>query len=922
MTIFDFGNGVPECFTTDGGSLSVTNLMVKQGTGSLRWDFSKGDKLIVNADIGYRKLVPDGRDFRVYVFGMYLFGFGAEGSLHVAFCKDGIEQTGFDAELGFKNWRSVTACYDRDMTGDACEGMNSMVITANATGSLLFSEIVTEGRVDHRHILRSYQAPFINNDEIVLKKDWQVARKYAHIKTDEKTVECIKKRALNYIASEFSKEIPDTFEKLLEKTKDFDIHKNELGITGKRVEWYNQRRIVEDSPLRDEPFISLRVVTNLMQNIAVYYLKTKDKRAADLYMDILEYVMVQGLVEGSSFGTHKILDYGVRPFYTSAMAMHDVIESRGLTDEVTSSMLWFLHAWQKGFTDGVAMRKASSDDLFNSARGLLFAILMLKDNQKQCQLLAAFSNWVSASLEYRPGLMGMFKEDGCVFHHHGHYIGYAKGGLTGLTPIAYMLSGTQFELSDEAYSNLKNVIYSFNFQCSGDYVPIALSGRHPTGKELLDPAIFKYFALCALEKGDVVSAGLYLDVKKEPEDENDLKIFEKAEKGANKSGNRTFPYACCTVHRRPGFMAVAKGYSKYLWGSEIYKGDNLYGRYRSYGVLEIINGESPFKHDGYNWNRFPGATTVNLPIEDLKADVRNVDDKSGFEEMLLSDQSFAGSLSLGDNGMFSMILSEHPKYNGSHKARKSIFFHDDFVVLLGSGISNDCAEKTETTLFQISLDTYPQKPYLNGKEQDGSYVVKVGDVLRDNCGNNYYIKPGTHISLSNGMQKSYHSEDCSETSGEFSCGVINHGSKPQNQGYEYAIGINGAANTGYTVLRQDDSVHAVKIGNITYMAIFDPENCDLVKTNTPLLLMIDETSEQIRYSICNPDLALYGEDPSQFDENGNQIEVSIYSRQWLCNPIGIHNVSLYVPEKGISFEGELRGGFSYEYRLRKESEKQ
>ncbi|MBR5285408.1 MAG: hypothetical protein IKU30_00780 [Clostridia bacterium] len=102
MTIFDFGKGVPPCFKTEGGSLGVTKSMVKQGTGSLKWEFSLGDKLIINTDIGYKNLVPDGKDFRVYVFGVFLFGFGAQGSLHFGFMKDGKEQTGFNAELGFK----------------------------------------------------------------------------------------------------------------------------------------------------------------------------------------------------------------------------------------------------------------------------------------------------------------------------------------------------------------------------------------------------------------------------------------------------------------------------------------------------------------------------------------------------------------------------------------------------------------------------------------------------------------------------------------------------------------------------------------------------------------------------------------------------------------------------------------------------
>lgn len=917
MQIFDFGKGIPDCIKADGGKLSVTKLMVKQGTASLRWDFKRGDKLIFNTDIGYCHLVPDGKDFRVYVFGMYMFGFGDDGSLGVAFCKDGIVKSSFDAELGFSGWRSVTACFERDMDGIPCEGMNSMVFTAKADGSLLFSEIITANRVDQRHILKSYQVPFIKNNEFIVEKNWKVNSKYTNVKYSFDEVEAIKQRALLYIKTEYADKCTMTYDDIEKSASQFEISENELGITGKRVEWYNQRRIVDQTELKDDVFVSLRTVTNLMLDIAAYYMHTNDARAAKIYITILKYIIIQGFAEGSSFGTHKILDYGIRPFYTSAMAMHKVIEENGLTDDVCSAMLWFLHACQRGFAEGIEIKKASSDDFFNSGRGLIFAILMLKDENKKASLLAAFSDWVSQSLEYRPGLCGMFKEDGSIFHHHGHYISYAKGGMSGLTPIVWFLSGTSFEIKDNAYENLKNVLFAMHFQCNGREVPIALSGRHPTGEESIDSVVYKYFALSALEKGDTKSAGLYLNLADGSGDTLDKEIFSKALKNVNSSGNRSFPYACCSVHKRPHFMAVAKGYSKYLWGSEIYLADNLYGRYRSYGVLELINGKSPFSHNGYDWRRFPGSTAICVPMEDMKANVLNVDDKSGFEEMLLSDKSFAGSVSLGDNGMFSMILSSHPKYCATHTAHKSIFFHNNFILLLGSGISNDSPFETETTLYQISRDIFPDKPNINGKEFCGQYRIKENDVLTDSCGNKFYLKSGTSIFLSCGKQKSYHSENCSETYGDFATAVINHGISPSNSSYEYGIAVAGSEKENYTVIRSDNSLHAVKIGNTTYMAVFEVQSCELVEVNVPVLVMIQETEDLIKLAICNPDLALYETDDSQYDENGVQKEVSIYSRSWLSNHVGSKKVKLSLPFLNISVTSEIKGGSIFNTEFKK-----
>ena len=64
-----------------------------------------------------------------------------------------------------------------------------------------------------------------------------------------------------------------------------------------------------------------------------------------------------------------------------------------------------------------------------------------------------------------------------------------------------------------------------------------------------------------------------------------------------------------------------------------------------------------------------------------RARVLNVDTFSGMEEMLYSDEAFAGGLSQAHlNGNFGMVLHEHDKYNGSHRARKSFHFFDGTIV--------------------------------------------------------------------------------------------------------------------------------------------------------------------------------------------------------------------------------------------------
>ena len=67
---------------------------------------------------------------------------------------------------------------------------------------------------------------------------------------------------------------------------------------------------------------------------------------------------------------------------------------------------------------------------------------------------------------------------------------------------------------------------------------------------------------------------------------------------------------------------------------------------------------SGWQQEGFDWNRIPGVTSIHLPLEQLKAKVMNVDRFSGMEEMLYSDEAFAGGLSQQkENGNFGMEVA-------------------------------------------------------------------------------------------------------------------------------------------------------------------------------------------------------------------------------------------------------------------------
>ena len=312
------------------------------------------------------------------------------------------------------------------------------------------------------------------------------------------------------------------------------------------------------------------------------------------------------------------------------------------------------------------------------------------------------------------------------------------------------------------------------------------------------------------------------------------------------------------------------GHSRYLWATESYIGANYFGRYLNHGNLQILGSGNPidmfasgFNQQGWDWNHIPGTTAAVIPMKDLKADIRQVDEVSGYEEMLLSDESFTGAISSKNrNGAFGMKLHEHDKYNGSLRARKSYFFFDNRIIALGSDIESALPDApVHTTLFLI---------------RNGNIIV--------------------HKTL----QHSLDEETCAPTENNFALAAIDHGKTPHNASYEYMVLIQPSEKEkkqyqksgGYIVLQQNKQAHIVrdKATSTTGYVLFEEGEVtvgnEILSVNHPCLIMTaKENKDKMTISVCDPDLHFYeGPADEQYDKNGKRIERSVYSRKWIDNP--------------------------------------
>ena len=593
----------------------------------------------------------------------------------------------------------------------------------------------------------------------------------------------------------------------------------------------------------------------------------QNKTSEANYFTVFDYAINQGFAYGSGMGTNHHYGYQVRKIYATAWLMRNLIYKHPHREDYLST-LRFWAALQETRQPCPADR----DELLDSWNTLLMAkfvsAMMFPDEREREQALRGLSSWLSSSLNYTAGTIGGIKVDGTTFHHGGFYPGYTTGVLATVGQYIGFTSGTQYALTEEARQHMKAAFIAMRNYCNLYEWGIGISGRHPFGGKM-GASDIESFASLALS-GDLSGEGNAFDKSLAADY---LRLLGKAETPKARyfmeqsilpakapEGFFVYNYGSAGIFRRADWMVTLKGYTTDVWGSEIYAKDNRFGRYQSYGSVQIMGKGSPvsragsgFVQEGWDWNRLPGTTTIHLPFDLLESPLPGTN-------MARSKENFSGSSSLeGRNGMFAMKLMEADMKNFTPDfvARKSVFCFDNRMVCLGSGISNSNAEyATETTLFQCRYNKKDQKV------GNDSYW------LHDGYDNYYHVAEGeVHSQVAE--QESLHEKTKAKTKGTFSSAWIDHGKSPKGVGYEYLVLIQPSAgelgavkqDAPYVVLNRDNNAHVVydKHTGITGYVVFEAyqpvDDEVLVKIPAETMVMRQgKTNDQIRMSVCDPNL--------------------------------------------------------------------
>lgn len=350
------------------------------------------------------------------------------------------------------------------------------------------------------------------------------------------------------------------------------------------------------------------------------------------YFTVWDFAIDQGFSFGSGMGTNHHYGYQVRKIYTTAWLMRDAIWKAPNRDNILSTLIFWsaLQETRQPYQYG-------RDELLDSWHTLLMAktvsALLFTDERERVRALKGLSRWVSSSLQYTPGTIGGIKVDGTTFHHGGFYPAYTTGVLATVGQFISLTNNTVYEPTEDARQVLKSAFIAMRNYSNKYEWGIGISGRHPFGGSMKadDVAAFAHLALSGdlSGEGNAFDHHLAADYLRLCEKDTPEARYFKAQgitPAPAPQGFFVYNYGAAGIFRRNDWMVTLKGYTTDVWGSEIYRKDNRYGRYQSYGSVQIMGYPSRlasgYDENGWDWNRLPGTTTIHLPLNCLTVHYR------------------------------------------------------------------------------------------------------------------------------------------------------------------------------------------------------------------------------------------------------------------------------------------------------------
>ncbi|MGV3545781.1 MAG: polysaccharide lyase family 8 super-sandwich domain-containing protein [Pedobacter sp.] len=677
---------------------------------------------------------------------------------------------------------------------------------------------------------------------------------------------------------------------------------------------------------------TLLKISGHVQSLARAYGLNGDNDALAKLRTFVSFLEEQGLAEGGEIVIPYNNYTGVRNFPVGFLEALPYIADADSKLAVIKMLKWSHEFNTIYYPD--APKYLNIDFVYLKSRFLVELALLSNSDDEIARDLKSFSRYLEKFTYPRAGAEGGIKPDGVGFHHNSQHIAYLYSYAEWINRT-FELKGTPFKISQTGYDNMKGAMKALFLETSkGAIYPHSASGRSPFPNSV--PVNTTAFDRLVQVGGDLVGAAV----------EPDLAAFYNyifqtnryAVSNVNGDGFYQLNYAQTGILRRNNWIAVSRGFTSKMFGAEIYSNANRYGRYQSYGALEVLyDGSLPNTGyvtggAGWDWNMMPGTTSVRQSYDNLKPSITGTSTE-------FQGSDFAGALADGKTGIFGMefIQSSGTRYTSSGlNFRKSVFALDSVMVSVGTNISaTNAADPTITTLFQgINAGSNPAI-YINSAtattaNYDQALSGTTANWLINGQTTGFYIPAGNpDISIFRGSQTTpINTTDNTATTAtaNVSKAWFSHGTAPTAAKYSYVtvpattpqkmavLATKIENNQLFTILSQTETLHAVKYLpiNATYFNAFAAApaiNIGYLKgVSGRALFSIRESGDSLIVKIASPDLNAVSNPLTDWISTTNNITLSL-TGNWTVHA-NSQNAGIVNGQNSLDATFALKDGFS------------
>ena len=891
-----FEEGVPDHFkATRSQSLTISQRHSKQGAHSLRWDWLRGEELVIRRGIGDLTRAGGLGQRNRPSFAVWVYAEEPMPDALVFEFREGEEVTGsFRFPLAFTGWRQGRPFYHEFSDGSPTDKVDNIRVVApgSAESGTVYLDLIKYNTLTYpaRAIIPEKEAQWqrpVPDEKRYPEPERVTEAELSGIRgllgsdegpgVDEARVKalCDRVEALGIVQDAHGVRGGPGIDRLLQYCCEF----GELGATSQNY-WPD-----EHGPEWPPGVQAPGVVSRLAHEVAVAYRASRDteqrRRLSEAFLLVEAHLYDQGMQAAAGF--HWNWWYG-GSWADAVFLMRDVLEEAGRLPRQCDYFLW---NWGGDALFSEAEPLSHMDYFLLDVPRLLRACLLQSDATEQVRWLRAFNRMLERSI-LQPA--SALKIDGSAYHHGGHYFGYAFSAVPGLAKTLHELSDTPWRLSPEAHERLRRAALAQRIFCNQLDVPLSLSGRKPFedyNSHLLPKGLDCLARIGTPDREQAIdreAAAAYLRLVPEAVSAVPYRSLDVEPEPAP-NGCFVMPYAALLSHRREDWLASVHGQSKCVWGTERQSRVNCFGLFQGLGHLEILAGGSPVsaiasgrEADGWDWRRFEGTTAPRLPLEEID---------EGWTSAY-SSETFVGGLShKGRQGIFAMSLNQPMPGGKTIRGRKSWFFSDERILCLGSDIScDDTDHSVQTTLCQRRLPRDAKSELLptllDGENLVAFPVERALDEAKDHWfldvqQTGYYLPAGHQATVARWRQESREYQDQGDTEGDFHTAWIDHGKAPNSGAYEYMVVVRTtpeamqgiAAEPPYRVIQRDQAAHIVwdTAGGRWSCVFYAPqeaiahtvaaETLQIKAVDRPCLIMAEtEQDGRLDVSIADPDLNL------------------------------------------------------------------